>query len=323
MECQSLTAVEGKTIVKIRAVLILVILTVVVTACAGGKPRRVTPGHLSAGMRQVIEGNKWYQRGCYSRSLEHYLRANVKFSISDQIDGVAMSLNNIGNVYRITGDYPSAVLYMDEAYRIYEIMQDRPAMVRTLTNKAAAFLAQEAPEEADMVLNQAAQIAAEADIVHRPLVRNRAILLAGRGGYLEAEKLLSELLTFVDPDNQIEIAATNAAMANLLIDAGRHREAVGFLEAALSADRQAGFHAGIADDLAAIGSAYQQLGDTESAGNYYQRCLKVYALIGNTQKVAYVLDRLEEISEVEDLDLNVTEHFVERWLAGEAEGLCE
>ena len=315
--------IEGKTAVKARNLLILVAVTAVVLACAGGKSRQVTPGHLSTGMRQIIEGNRWYQRGCYHRSLEHYLRANAKFSISDQIDGVAISLNNIGNVYRILGDYPSAVLYMDGAYRIYQALQDSPSMVRTLTNKAAAFLAQGALMEAEPIIDQATRIALASGAIHYPLDRNRAILLAGRGEYPVAQSLLTGLLTSVDPDDWPEIAATNVAMANLLMDTDRHREAIDFLRAALSADREAGFHTGIADDLSAMGAAYQQLGDDRSAANYYQRCLKIYALTGNQQKVSHTLDRLEEISETEDIDLSITKHFVERWLAGETEGLCE
>lgn len=301
----------------------IVTLATMVLACAGGKSKQITPGHLTAGMRQIKKGNDWYQRGCYQRSLEHYLRANEKFSMSDQTDGVAMSLNNIGNVYRVLGDYASATLFFDESYRTYENIRDARAMVRVLSNKAAVLLERKELDKAESVMKKARGIALEIGMTDHPLIKNRGILLAKRGEYQAAERILKDLLVRAAPTNLPEIAAINVAIANILVDTDRHRKAIGFLKAALSADQWAGFYKGMADDLAAIGSAYHQSNDNRSAGDYYQRSLKIYALTGNRQKVEEVLDRLEEIAEMTELDLSVTKHFVERWLKGEADGPCE
>lgn len=303
--------------------LIVVVSVTMVFACAGGNSKQITPDHLTSGMRQVKKGNDLYQRGCYKRSLEHYLRANEKFSLSDQMDGVAMSLNNIGNVYRALGDYTSAILFFDEAYHTYRRIQDTRAMVRVLSNKAATLLEKEEFGKAESVMENAQDLALESGMTDRPLTRNRGILVAKKGDYQTAEKILIDSLAAVDPTNLPEVAATNVAIANVLVDTNRHRKAIGFLEAALSADQWAGFYRGMADDLAAIGSAYHQLNDNRSAGEYYQRSLKIYALIGNREKVEEVLDQLESIGEMTELDLDVTRHFVERWLKGEADGPCE
>jgi hypothetical protein len=72
--------------------------------CAGGNAVKKKPEHIVSGMKEIQKGTTWYQKGCYKRSLEHFFRAHELFAASDQLDGVAMSMNNIGNIYRIMED---------------------------------------------------------------------------------------------------------------------------------------------------------------------------------------------------------------------------
>jgi len=291
-------------------------------SCAGG-PKQIVPSHLSTGMGQIKKGNEWYQRGCYGRSLEHYMQANERFSLSDQQDGIAMSLNNIGNVYRILEDYASAVLFFDEAYRIYSSLGDAEGIVRLLTNKASAHLAQGEVAEAEATLDRAEASMKQTGLAYPPLDRNRAILFTRKGNYGKAEAILDELLPTIDPENRIEVAATHVALANVFTKTDRPSAAAGHLKAALSADQWAGFYKGIADDLAALGSVHQGMGNHRSAADYYQRGLKIYALIRNDQRAMEMLDRLAEIDAVVSLDLSLTKLFVERWLAGKADNPCD
>lgn len=60
------------------------------------------PEHITAGMKEIARGIARYNKGCYKDSLEYFFGAHELFVASDQLSGVAMSLNNIGNVYRIT-----------------------------------------------------------------------------------------------------------------------------------------------------------------------------------------------------------------------------
>ncbi|MCK4487538.1 MAG: tetratricopeptide repeat protein, partial [Desulfobacterales bacterium] len=88
----------------------------------------------------MTKGLEWYQRGCYRKSLEYFFRAYELCSASDMLDGVAMSLNNIGAIYRITGNYEEAVSYFDEAYAIYSDLNNQKEAVKALSNKAATFI---------------------------------------------------------------------------------------------------------------------------------------------------------------------------------------
>jgi len=300
-----------------------VLLATVVLACAGGKSRNITPAHLTAGMSEIKKGNGWYQRGCYSRSLEHYFRAHEMFSASDQVDGAAMSLNNIGTVYRTLGNYDSAAAFLDESYRMYGDLGDAEAMVRTLSNMAAVLLDKGDLDGAESTIGRAQGIASGIKMAYNPLRKSRGVLLAKRGDHAAAEKILLELKGLVDATDHFEMAAINSAIGSIMLETGRLQDAIGYYGAALAADRWAGFHRGIAGDLEKIGSVYDQLEDYPTAADYYQRSLKVYALIGYRAEAKAILDRLERIPDEAAFDLNITRLFVERWLRGEADGPCE
>lgn len=81
-------------------------------ACAGGNSAKKIPEHITAGTKEMAGGIARYNKGCYQDSLEYFFKAHELFVASDQLSGVAMSLNNIGNVYRVTGDFDSALLFL-------------------------------------------------------------------------------------------------------------------------------------------------------------------------------------------------------------------
>jgi len=292
-------------------------------SCAGGNPRDIKPEHLTTGMKHIKKGNELYHKGCYKDSLESYFRAHEQFAASDQLNGVAMSLNNIGNVYRIIGDRTSALLYFDAAYKIYAHLQDNEGMMDVLSNKAATLLDDDKLASAEALLKSADGLASSYHLQSSSLNRNKAILYIKKKEYHQAEDILNQLFKNLDQDSLTESAAIHVTMGNLLVETQHYREAIVFFEKALTTDRQSGFHKGIADVLAAIGSAYHNLEEYQLSSNYYQRSLKIYALIANQPKVNEIMERLNEIAPKAEWDMTLTRYFVERWLAGEAEGPCE
>jgi len=67
-------------------------------ACAGGNSAKKIPEHITAGSQEMTRGITRYNKGCYKDSLEYFFRAHELFVASDQLSGVAMSLNNIGKL---------------------------------------------------------------------------------------------------------------------------------------------------------------------------------------------------------------------------------
>ncbi len=299
------------------------LLCVVFFACAGGNSAPKRPKHLSAGMEVLSEGIAIYNMGCYQRSLEYFFRAHELFSASDQLIGVAMSLNNIGNIYRIMENIDSAVLFFDESLGIYADIADYKGTVQILSNKAAVLIQGGRLEEAAKVLSTAEDMALKKKLVNNPLLTNRGILFTKKKDYNRAEKLLETALAKADRANLAEFSTANFAFGKLMLETRRNEEAVEFFETALAVDRTAGFYKGIADDLAAIGSAYLSLGKNELAADFFKRSIKIYALIENGKKVENILEKLESISKTSEIDIRVTLHFVNRWIEGETlESLC-
>ncbi|MEA1948540.1 MAG: tetratricopeptide repeat protein [Thermodesulfobacteriota bacterium] len=293
-------------------------------ACAGGNSAKKMPEHITAGTKEMAGGIARYNKGCYKDSLEYFCRAHELFVASDQLSGVAMSLNNIGNVYRITGDFNSALLFFDEAFAIYSDMGDPLGGVQVLSNKVAALIDGGRPAQAEKVLNIAEEMAKKNRILFGPLLTNKGIILIKKMEYSRAEELMQTALANTDPENLLEFATVNFGLGNLMFETQRYEKAIDFFKTALKADRLSGFNKSIADDLAAIGSACLKLGEDELAVNFLKRSVEIYALIGNHKKVQNIMEKLEMVSGKTGSDLTITKHFVNIWLEGKAlESPCE
>ena len=293
-------------------------------SCAGGNSVKIMPEHITAGTKEMARGITRYNKGCYKDSLEYFFRAHELFVASDQLSGVAMSLNNMGNVYRVTGDIDSALLFFDESLEIYSNIGDPLGGVQVLSNKAAALIDVGRLEKAENVLNTAEEMAEKNRISFGPLLSKRGILLIKKAQYKRAEELMQTVLANTNPENLSEFATVNFTLGNLMFETQRYGKAMDFFKTALEADRLSGLNKSIADDLDAMGSACLKLGKDELAGNYFKRSVEIYALMGNHKNVQNIMEKLEKISEKTGMDLSITKHFVNRWLEGKDLGsLCE
>jgi len=98
---------------------------------------------------------------------------------------------------------------------------------------------------------------------------------------------------------------------------GRYEEGLEQYRKALEGDRQSGFHQGIADDLAAIGQIYQHEGEHTAAASHLQRSIKIYALLGDEERVIDIMAMLEVSAKEANVDIAITRHFISQWARGE------
>jgi tetratricopeptide (TPR) repeat protein len=295
----------------------LLFLTVfLVFGCGGGHTVQPTSEALSDGMKELRKGIGWYQKGCYQKSLENFLKACELFAASDELAGTAMCMNNLGNVYRFIGDPESALLFFDEAYAIYTDLNQDQGAIQALANKSAVLIQENRLEEADAVIQSAEALVAATARVSIPLLNNKGILLTKKKEYDAAEKIFNQALQAIAADNLRAVATVNAAIGNLKMEIGAYDQAIDFFNKALLADRASEFHVGLAEDLAAIGTAYFYQKKYEPALKYLQRGLKIYAIFGNRQKVSHINEMMTTASEATGIDISVTRHFVDKWAAG-------
>jgi tetratricopeptide (TPR) repeat protein len=269
------------------------------------------------------KGIAWYQKGCYAQSLEYFFRAYELYSASDALDGVAMSLNNIGSIYRIMGNHEEAVSFFDESFAIYSELNNQKGALKALSNKAAAYIGARNLDKAEQVIAMAMEELTPAGANKAllvPILQNKGVLLIKRGSYEAAEQVLTDCLKKARSLDPMGMASLHFAFGNLMLETGRPADAITSLEKALAIDRELGFHRGIADDLFSIGQAYASLGQHEKAIRSWKRSVKVFALIDQAPEVHATMKLLRETVPMAGIDISVTEAFIERW---HKEGLYE
>jgi tetratricopeptide (TPR) repeat protein len=179
--------------------LILCFFGMLLFACAGtGTVNNRLPPDAVAGMSELNKGSDRYQKGCHRQALEHFFKAHERFAAADHVAGVAMSLNNIGNVYRAVGDLKSTLLFYEEAAILYADLKNHEGALQSLSNKAAALIDANRFEDADHELARAEKIASGSSKSFGPLLRNRGVLLLKKGEYPSAHSLLDAALNNTD-----------------------------------------------------------------------------------------------------------------------------
>ncbi len=292
-------------------------------ACTGNNVIKKSDTTIS-GIKEIKKGTYLYKKGCYERSLEHFLRAHELFVFSDNLSGVAMSMNNIGNIYRTTGCISSATQFFDESCRIFLYINDIKGAVQALSNKSAALIEDGRLEEASNVLSLAERIAENNKKLSVTLLKNQGILLIRKKEFKRAEDILKKACKNVETSNLLEKAAINFALGNLMLETKRSENAVEYFKEALSADQSSGFIKGIADDLAAIGTVYYNQDKYELAVNFFNRSIKIYALMRNEKKVHKIMELLNKSSEKANINISITKNFVKKWLEGKSlKGFCD
>jgi tetratricopeptide (TPR) repeat protein len=299
------------------------LLFVLILASCGGTKEVIVPEHISAGSVQTSKGMPFYERGCYARALDHFYRANELFTAIGDSRGMAMSMNNIGVVYRAMGEAAAAIPFLEDALRIYGNLGDREDVRQTLSNLAAAQMDTGDYGSAGKNIDEALKIRIGRK-PFAPAMTVKGILLARQGDVKGAEEMLKEALDSIDRRNPAGTAAANYAMGELLLGTARYKEAVPFFEKALESDRKAGFYRGIADDLSALGRCSAGLRDDASAVNYWEQSVRIYALLGMEEKVRATMGLLEEAAKRTNRDISLTRALVDRWLKGDmTDNICE
>ena len=311
---------------RVLALRVIIVPLLFLTACASGRPLQERPRHLTSGAREMQRGLEWYQKGCYERSLEYLFRAYDLYSASDVLEGVAMSLNNIGTVFRIMGEYERAISFLDESYAIYSELDNQAGALRVLSNKSAVLIDAGKLDEAEQLLQSALQHVPPGENrgLLTPLLQNQGVLLTKRGSFDAAEEVLAKCLNQAEDLDPLGTASLHFAFGNLMLKTDRPSEAIVSFEKALSIDRELGFYKGIADDLFSMGEGYLKLGQEEDAVAVWKRSAKIYALIDRAAELEKTMKYLRETAQGAGADISVTESFVQRWREGRLyESPCE
>ncbi|MCP3951026.1 MAG: tetratricopeptide repeat protein [Desulfobacterales bacterium] len=283
-----------------------------VCAC-GGAPRKATeaPAIAQDGAKQIQKGNQLYVKGCYRQAATHFFRAHVHFTAADDLTGVAISLNSLGNIYQANGDADNAIAFFDEALEISESLGDQQAALQALSNKAAALIGADHLEAAETLIAEAGK---RTTVAYLPLQINLGILLIKKRFYSRAQTVLEETLAAADKHDGACRAKIYFALGRLKHAQGNPAGAIEYFQQALESDRATGFYKGTARTHALLGDIYRELDSPDKALAHYKRAVKIYALILNESAVKEVLAKLEQVASATRADIRLTTHFVKNWL---------
>jgi tetratricopeptide (TPR) repeat protein len=279
------------------------------------------PERLDAGKEPLVRGIELFRQGCGEKALGFFLKAHEWYTAADDLSGVATCLNNIGNVYRARGGLDEALLYYREAAGIYTECRDRQGAVQALTNIAAVLIDRGCLELADQTLSVAEQVSEEVKIRSVSLMKNRGIYWMKKKDFTKAEAALDRALAATADTDIAEKAAVHFALGRLALETGRPEEALSHMKAALAGDRQAGYYRGEAEDLAQMAGIYDRRQDAKSAARLYMRAVKIYALLGDREKVDALSGPLRAAAEKGGIDTTLSDYFSKEWI--EQRGLIQ
>lgn len=296
--------------------LIAVLTGVLMAACAGGPPQPQVPRHVRQATYYLNKGIDLFNKGCYPRALDYFQNAHQRYTAMDDQAGVAMSLNNIADIYFRIGDMQSALRVYDDAAEVNRSQGDTAGEVRALSNRAAALIDMDRLDEAARTLDQADDLATDDE--HEALrLKTRALLLIRQNDLDKARSLLARALAASRGEDGPMASSIHYAIGHVTLLSGQPEGAVRSFEKALALDQEANAYFDIASDLSALGQCHAAMGDHATAVNLFKRSAKIFALLKAERETADVVDRLERSAANTDADLDATRHWVAQWLTHE------
>ena len=190
-------------------------------SCAGSTSS-LKEDPLDPARKELHKGITWYQQGCYHNALPHLLRSHEMFTAYDNLPGIAMSLNNIGNVYGKLDDPESAILFFESSQAIYRDLDDIHGTAQALSNQAAVLIKIDNLEDAEATLEAAQKLLDRNGGKNPLLLNNWGVLLTREKAYTEAEKMPMEALAAADPENHVQAASIHYSLGSLMSTTGRY-----------------------------------------------------------------------------------------------------
>lgn len=266
--------------------------------------------------RAIRQGNASYLKGCHSLALQQYQAALEGYTAADNTSGTALSLNNMGNAYRMIRRYEDALACYKEAAHRAGLLGEKALQDQARINEIALFLetghVQEAAERmADM----------DPPDTLPALIRPKARLLFLEGRSEEAKKLLEEALLRTDDSSR---AGLLFSLGEILLDTKEPEAARPLLLEALHLDRQSGKFAATAADLMALARCEALLENHGPAADYARRAMEIWALTGDASRLAEHEKFFLELAETSRMDMTLPRHFIPVWTEGRAvAGPCD
>jgi tetratricopeptide (TPR) repeat protein len=198
--------------------------------------------------------------------------------------GLAVTLNNIGEVYRNTGQPDQALEYYHQVLPISEEVGDRGGIAQTLNNIGGVYSNIGQPDQALEYFNQALPILQEVGnrAGQAVTLNNIGMVYRSIGQPDQALEYLTQALPISEEvGDRAGLATTLNNIGGVYSNTGQPDQALEYLTQALPISEEVGNRAGQAVTLNNIGMVYRSIGQPDQALEYYHQALPIRMEVGD------------------------------------------
>ena len=241
-------------------------------------------------------GMVYYRQSKYQKAIDAYFQCLEIFQKANEDERVMLTYNNIGNVYRYLEDYSKALFYYKRAMEIASGIESKRFSGFMNNNLAIIYRKQLKYDSAIIYYRKAREIYEEVNykkgiasaLTGLAITYNKLdSLKKSYETYLEAIEIQKEV------NDRIGLASNYGNLAILLLDKGKPREAIKYLNKSDSLAKTVGYREVQKNNFETFRDAYSMLGDYKKALDYE---LKYVAL----KDSIYNIEKLKEIEDIQE-----------------------
>jgi non-specific serine/threonine protein kinase len=276
-----------------------------------------------ASARTIIRADACDGAGTLANMQGDYTEAVRRFTEGLEIrreqenrEGVARSLNNLGQVSAHLGDHETARRNYEESLELHKALGNRDGIANLLQDLGVLAFYQGDHEAAERSFKEALALrraAGETNLIR--LLTNLGVIAENRGDYEAARRSYEEGLRQArEVKDRFAINVQLYQMGNLTHLLGEHEQAIQFLEESLALSRDLGDRYGTALALQGLGRARQALQEYDLAGQLLRDALHMLWEIGERRDVASAFAHLASLLRCQGAD----EQAVRLWAAADS-----
>ncbi len=230
------------------------------------------------GLSLLKEGDELYNKFDYYSSLDKYEKSLEIFKKNNFDEGISLSLNGIGNVYKNLGDYKKALNYYTDSLQVKRKTGDMKGEGNCLNNIAGVYNNLGDYQKALSYYTESLQVKKKiADLEGAgTCLNNMAGVYDNLGDYRKALDYYSDALEINRKTGSINSEGSCLNNIGLVYSSlGDYERSLDYYAQSLELARKAGSPRGEGICLNNIGLVYSSLGDYEKALDYYTQSLKI------------------------------------------------
>lgn len=256
------------------------LLLVMLSGCAHHPDTR-SARHLQA-QALAHQAEQAYLDGALERSRRTYEKALLLNTVIENTDGIARNLLSLTQIHRDQGDYDLAESRLKLILLNRESLFTGDMRIEAMTRSAQLALLQKQTSKAEVLAQQAQSLCAASVCKLEAAILNLRSQTAFEQGELQTgAELAQQSAAKAEKQGQpVEMSNAWRLLGAIRLRQGSASDAVPLLDKVLALDKQSGLPIKIAEDLALLAEAHEQLGQYEEAESCRRREHAIRAALG-------------------------------------------